>query len=330
MKSMLEKFTFIACFFLWSVQAFSQPYGNKGVPMILDTDIGPDYDDVGALAMFHALADKGEVSPLAVVASNKHELVAPCIEVINTFYGRPQLPIGAPKGEGATKGATQGWPQMLVDKYPHTLQSTSQVPNAVSVYRRILAAQPDKSVTVVTIGFLTNLADLLASPADSLSGLSGLDLVRRKVKLLVSMAGKFPEGREYNVFVDSLASQRVFAEWPTSILFSGFEIGAEIKTGLEVVRNEGLKGPVKDVYALSLPLAPADKLGRMSWDQTAVLVAARGTNPYFGIKRGRMLVDGGHNSWADDPMGPHAYLIPQMPTPYLTQLIEALMMWEGR
>lgn len=36
------------------------------VNLILDTDLGPDYDDVGAMALMHALADSGQVNILAI------------------------------------------------------------------------------------------------------------------------------------------------------------------------------------------------------------------------------------------------------------------------
>ncbi|WP_229214139.1 nucleoside hydrolase [Dyadobacter flavalbus] len=219
---------------------------------------------------------------------------------------------------------------MLTEKYPHKIARTSDAPDAVETYRKILAKQPDKSVTIITIGFLTNLAGLLDSQADASSQLSGANLIRKKVKLLVSMAGAFPQGREYNVLVDSLASQKVFSEWPTDIVFSGWEIGEKIKTGLKVIANEQLKSPVKDVYQLAMPKAKEDANGRMSWDQTAVLVGIRGVQPYFGLKKGRIIVEGGNNKWQDDPMGPHAYLTQQMPAGQLTELIEGLMMWEGK
>jgi inosine-uridine nucleoside N-ribohydrolase len=283
------------------------------------------------MAVMHALADKGEVRPLAVISCNKNEYVGPTIEILNNYFGRPELPIAAPKGETApNRGASQKWPEMLADKYPHKLTKTADAADAVQTYRKILAKQPDQSVTIVTIGFLTNLADLLDSKPDEHSQLSGVNLVRKKVAGLVSMAGKFPAGREYNVYVDSLASQKVFAEWPTEIIFSGFEIGQEIRTGLKVVANERLKSPVKDAYQLAMSKSESDANGRQSWDQTAVLVGVRGVQPYFELKRGKIIVNGGNNTWQDDPMGPHAYLTPAMPTPQLTALIEGLMMWEGK
>ena len=303
----------------------AQPGGRQAVSIILDTDIGPDYDDVGAIAVLHALADRGEAKPLAVISSNKNELTVPCIDVLNTYFGRPELLTGAPKSKGVALGAFQKWPEMLVGKYPHKIVKSSDAPDAVETYRKILARQPDQSVTIVTVGFLTNLSNLLDSPADQISPLTGDILVRRKVKLLVSMAGSFPEGREYNVYVDSLASEKVFSTWPTQIIFSGFEIGKQIKTGLKILGNDKLNSPIKDVYAMAMPLSKGDAEGRMSWDQTAVLVAIRGNLPYFGLKRGRIVIEGGNNKWQDDPMGPHAYLTESMPFPQITMLIEALM-----
>jgi inosine-uridine nucleoside N-ribohydrolase len=318
-------------FTLLTISTVYAQIGNRqSVAVILDTDIGPDYDDVGAMAVFHALADRGEVRPLAVISSNKNELTVPSIDVINTWFGRAELPTGAPKGAGSSYGAFQKWPEMLVEKYPHKIKSTSDAPDAVETYRKILASQPDRSVTIVTIGFLTNLKNLLESEPDKISPLPGTELVKRKVKELVSMAGAFPEGREYNVLTDSVASEKVFANWPTQIILSGFEIGKQIKTGVKVIANERLNSPVKDVYALAMPLSNDDADGRMSWDQTAVLVAVRGAQPYFGMKRGKIIVEGGSNKWQDDSMGPHAYLTEAMPVSQITALIEGLMMWEGK
>ncbi|NIJ51287.1 nucleoside hydrolase [Dyadobacter arcticus] len=326
---MMHKFILALSLFV-CVETFAQTTGRSSNTLILDTDIGPDYDDVGAMAVMHALADKGEVRPLAVIASNKDELVVPVIEILNTYFGRPELPTGAPKGNGASYGAIQKWPAMLAEKYPHKIAKTSDAPDAVKTYREILAKQPDQSVTIVTVGFLTNLSDLLDSKPDSYSALSGSSLVKKKVKHLVAMAGAFPEGREYNVYADSISSAKVFEEWPTEIIFSGFEIGKQVKTGLRVIANEKLNSPVKDVFAMAMPMSEQDAQGRMSWDQTAVLVAVRGTLPYFGLKRGRIIIEGGNNKWRDDPMGPHAYLTANMPFEQITALIEGLMMWEGR
>jgi len=289
-------------FILYSFDVEAQV--KKPVSIILDTDIGPDYDDVGAVAVLHALADKGEARPLAIMASNKNELVGPTIDILNIYFGRPDLPIGAPKGADAPdRGAVQKWPEMLVKKYPHRINATSEVPDAIELYRKILSAEPDHSVTIVTVGFLTNLANLLDSKADKYSRLSGRELIGKKVSHLVSMAGWFPKGREYNVFIDSLASAKVFLNWPTPVVYSGGEIGRQIITGKQLIADESLHSPVKDVFALCMAFSQEDHNGRMSWDETAVLTAIKGPEPYFGVQRGQIILQGGYNEWKDDAAG---------------------------
>lgn len=324
---LLKSFLLVTCFSVLTIcSTVCKAQNSKpAVHLILDTDIGPDYDDVGAMAVMHALADKGEVIPLAVMASNKNELVAPVISLLNTWFGRPGLPVGAPKGMGAGMGAGQHWPEMLLKKYPHAVKSNDDVPDAVMLYRKILAAQPDHSVTIATIGFLTNLSGLLDSKADRYSALGGRQLVQKKVKLLVSMAGKFPAGREYNLFMDSTASTRVFMHWPGKIIFSGYEIGSAILTGPGLVSDKALNSPVKDVFAFCMPLSADDTNGRMSWDETAVLVAVKGAGPYFGLKRGHIMIRGGNNTWKDDAAGSQYYLTQVAPARQMTKVLESYM-----
>ena len=317
-------------FVLYSFNARAQSQ-KKPVSIILDTDIGPDYDDVGAVAILHALADNGDARPLAIMASNRNQLVAPTIDALNTYFGRPDLPIGAPKGADAPdRGAVQKWPEMLVRKYPHRINATSEVPDAVQLYRKILATEPDNSVTIVTVGFLTNLANLLDSGPDEYSSLSGRQLIQKKVNRLVSMAGRFPSGREYNVLIDSIASARVFPDWPTPVVYSGFEIGWQILTGRQLIANQQLQSPVKDVFALCMAFSEEDRNGRRSWDETAVLVAVRGIEPYFGSTKGRIVLKGGYNEWKDDPAGSQAYLTMKMPAEQLRSILETLMMHPGK
>ena len=298
--------------------------------IILDTDIGPDYDDVGAVAILHALADKGEAIPLALMASNKNQFVAPVINLLNIYFGRPDLPIGAPKGSAADIGAWQKWPQMLLEKYPHTITSTADVEDAVALYRKTLARQPDHSVTIASIGFLTNLSNLLNSRPDQYCELSGRDLIKRKVAKLVSMAGWFPKGREYNLLTDSAASANVFNNWPITVIFSGFEIGKDIKTGLGLVNDISLHGPVKDVFAFCIPKAKEDSAGRMSWDETTVLAAIRGAQPYFGLERGHILIEGGNNTWKNDKNGSQYYLTKALPDNEIAAILEYYMKEKGK
>ena len=304
----------------------SQP--QQPVSVIFDTDMGPDYDDVGALAVLHALADHGEANLLATVSSNMYANSVPCIEVVNTYFKRPDLPLGAPR-QGPDNvdprfAGQEYWPEFLAANYPHTVKRTADAPDALQVYRRILSNQPDTSVTIISVGFFTNLAALLQSPPDQFSDLDGKTLVKKKVRLLVTVAGWFPEGYEYNIVSDPLAAATVFQEWPTPVQISGAQIGIDILTGLRLVATDVRNNPIKDVFAICLKV---DVHGRSSWDQTASLVGVRGYQEYFGVVKGRMTVlPDGRNQWQDDPDGPHEQLVEKMPKEQLAHIIEDLMM----
>jgi len=64
----------------------------KAVPVIFDSDMGPDYDDVGAITILHTLADKGEAKILATMASTNYEGVAGVLNVFNTTGSIGQIP----------------------------------------------------------------------------------------------------------------------------------------------------------------------------------------------------------------------------------------------
>jgi len=296
------------------------------VKIIFDSDMGPDYDDVGALTMLHAFADSGKAEILATMASNKYDLVAPCLDVINTYYGRPNIPVGSPKTHGVNIGCSQHWTDSLVANYSHKIDSTAQSQDAVILYRKILASQPDTSVVIVTVGFLTNLNDLLLSQPDSISPLNGNDLVIKKVKRLVSMAGIFPEGSEFNVREDSASSKYTFDHWPTRLVLSGFEIGNKILTGKKLI-SSSLKSPAKMAFSIAIPFSEADKDGRQSWDQTAVLTAVKGASFAFNEVKGQILVEpSGFNRWKNRKDGLHAYLVFKKSPKELSELIESYMM----
>ncbi len=303
---------------------------QKPVSIIFDTDIGPDYDDVGALAILHALADKKECNILATIASDKHKYAGPVLSVLNTYFKRPGIPIGVVRGNAVDISAPQKWDSLIVAKYPHQTKSNENTYEATELYRKILASQPDNSVTIVTVGFLTNMANLLQSQPDNYSPLTGTALVAKKVKQLVSMAACFDREnfKEYNVKMDTLASKTTFDHWPTPIVFSGFEIGVKILTGLPVANSRIVNSPVKDVFAHSIPLDPNDKNGRMSWDETAVLVAVRGHQPYFEVVQGKIIChSNGSTSWDRAGKRDH-YLVQKMPVAQMENLLNELIMHE--
>jgi purine nucleosidase len=182
--------------------------------------------------------------------------------------------------------------------------------------RKVLAAQPDKSVVIVQIGFSTNLARLLDSKPDAVSSLDGPTLVKQKVRLLSAMAGKFNSApgeapyREYNVVLDVKSAQRVFHDWPTSVVLSGHEVGESITYPARSIEHDYgyvAHHPLAEAYRLHAKM-PYD---RPTWDLTSVLYAVRPQAGYFGLSpEGRVFVENdGMTRFAQRSGGPHRYLI---------------------
>ena len=263
------------------------------VPLIFDTDMGNDIDDALALAMIHSLERRGACRLLAVTSTKDHELSAAFIDALNTFYDAPGVPIGAVR-DGVTPqlGRYLAVADETDDegraKYPHDLTSGNEAPEAVSLLRKTLAAQPDGSVSIVQVGFFTNMARLLDSGPDEHSPLAGPALVERKVSELVVMAGAFQTVRfqtrylEYNAKIDVAATKKVAAEWPTPIVWSGFEIGiAATYPWKSIVEDFSYEEHhiVRDSYLSWSSNEPHD---RPTWDLTAVLYAVYRDRAYFG------------------------------------------------
>jgi len=280
----------------------------ESVPLIFDTDMGNDVDDALALAVIHALQSRGEARLLAVTITKDNRYAAPFVDVVNTFYRRGAVPIGmvrngkTPESSNMIRVPVERKNPDGTYAYPRRLRDGGDAPDAVSVLRRALEAEKDGSVVIVQVGFSTNLAALLAADPQ---------LVSRKVRLLSAMAGHFPQGPpEYNVKTDVPAAQKVFSEWPSPIVFSGYEIGqallfpaASIDADFSWVPDH----PVAEAYRNYMRM-PYD---RPSWDLTAALYAIRPGRNYFSLSPpGRVTVDQqGQTHFAADPAGRHRYLI---------------------
>ncbi|MDR2674443.1 MAG: nucleoside hydrolase, partial [Opitutaceae bacterium] len=241
---------------------------TKPVKLIFDTDMGNDVDDVLALAAMHAMQSRGACELLAVTLTCPLPEAAPYIAALNAFYGRPGIPIGvnpaAPRAEKRSKylhvaslRGPDGAPLFPAKFDP------AAAPPAVDLLRRVLAAAEDGGIVIVQTGFSTNLARLLDTPGDAVSPLAGLELVRRKVRLLSIMAGDFrpvkPGGKphvEYNVKWDIPAARKLAAEWPAPIWWSGFEVGLAVPYPAWSIDNDFdyiPRHPVKESYQAYKP-----------------------------------------------------------------------------
>jgi purine nucleosidase len=292
------------------------------VALIFDTDICGDCDDVLALAMIHALESRGACRLLAVTVSADHELAAPFVDAVNTFYGRGQIPIGV-VGRGGVAEASR-FVALAEERdggrlrYPHDLTAGKPAPGATTILRAALAGQPDGSVVVVQVGFATNLARLLDSPPDDHSPLPGEELVRTKVRLLSLMAGAFrpidgnAHYREYNIIKDIPSGRTLAARWPSPMVWSGFEIGNALPyPSVSIERDFGYvtHHPVAEAYIRHKP-PPHD---RPTWDLTSVLAAIHPDRGYFDLSPpGTVTVEPeGYTHFAPGCEGRHRYLILQ-------------------
>lgn len=239
------------------------------VPVIFDTDIGNDVDDCLALAILHAFQSRGEARILAVTITKDNPWAPRLASAIDIFYGRPEIPIGVVH-DGKTHD--DGYLKKALDAGHH--KYTDNAKDAVEVLRAALGKEADGSVVIVQVGFSTNLAHLLQSPG-------GKELAARKVKRLVMMAGDFTGGGpEYNVVTDIPAAQKIARDWPTAVVWSGFEVGRTIRyPAASIVRDFGPPGahPVADAYRVYQKM-PYD---RETWDLTAAFYAVRPDDGYF-------------------------------------------------
>jgi inosine-uridine nucleoside N-ribohydrolase len=276
-------------------------------PVVFDTDMGNDIDDALALAVLHGLQSRDECRIIAVTITKDNPWAAPYIDLVNTFYRRPDIPIGMVKGSRVTP-ADSAMIRVPAERkrpdgsfvYPHRILSGADAPDAVVVLKKALEGAPDRSVTIVQVGFSTNLAHLLDRSRE---------LVGQKVKLLVMMAGDFAKGGpEFNIKMDIPSAQNLLRDWPTPIVTSGFEIGnSMLFPASSIARDFPANHPVAEAYR-NYQKFPYD---RPTWDITAALYAVRPNDGYFSLSEpGTIEVDAkGVTTLIPSAGGKHRYLV---------------------
>lgn len=298
------------------------------VRLILDTDMSGDADDAGTLAMLHALANRGECVLLATVVNRKDRTnaSAAAVDAINTYYGRPDLPIGTDKVGPTALQRTSQYAAALRDGFPNDIGPDDRAPEAFDVYVRALRAEADASVVICSVGAFSNLAELCRrEPA----------LVRAKVRRLVVMGGRFPANAqpETNIATHRDAAAAVAEQWPTEIFWQGFEIGEAVMTGA-ALRQTSAANPVRRAYELRrYRNRPSIEGGQPSYDQAAALFAVRGPQPdwWAVVSGGRVRIDAaGHTHWEQNPAGRHALVKLRAEPARLASVIEALMVTPPR
>jgi len=256
------------------------------VQLIIDTDLGFDVDDAGAIAVAHALANQNKVDILGVVCNTGRDACIVGVDVINTYYGRSNTPIGSFKGKfGSYTDNGQDFHYVNdIKRFPHKVNGRDDVPSALDVYRAALRSADNRSVTIASIGELTNLQDLLREEPD---------LVRAKVKRVVYMDGDFNFGCADGAYGPNdecwKSAQFVVSQMPSPQVeqifqlhgdnHNGWWVGNDAKCGMDN------NNPVKVAYASAcrnMWAGACDNYGRDSWDLNSVYVAVMGGVPGGG------------------------------------------------
>lgn len=306
------------------------------VPVIFDTDMESDVDDVAALAQLHVMADRGEIELLAVMVSGHNEWSAPCIDAINTFYGRPDIPIGLVSSK---RGIWQDsfFAREVAEAFPQDFATRHEKIDAAALYRRLLAKRKSPDVTIISVGDLTNLAALLDTKPDAYSPLGGPELVAATVAHYVCMGSRYPaetkpgNGKWGNFRTDPESIREVNDRWPTMLTFTGGgEFAESMAIGRKITKLDPKIWPVSLAYRSYLGKSGAQV--RHTADSISVLVAVRGFEPYFKVvDRGSNHIDAiGRNAWRDEPDAPNrrytSELINPADVPRVAALFEDLAM----
>jgi len=305
---------------------------SADVPRIFfDTDMATDCDDAGALAVLHVLADKGECEILATVSSSLNPTACAAVDAINRYYRRPDLLVGTVKGPGVNEKSR--FTERLAKEFPHRFGEGVEIPDALTIYRDVLEKQPDRSVIIVTVGYLTNLRNLMRSPG-------GTDLIRAKVKKWVCMGGNFMGSPpvddlkldNVNFRRDAAAAHEVIRQWPVRLEFAGREV-CSLPSGLKagaVLVNTPENNPVRRAYDVYLG---GPGRSRHVADLVAVLYAVRGLRDYWNLSETGWIdiAPDCAFAWKSDAAKQQAYLIKKqvngMPNDrYVEQTLDDLLL----
>ena len=292
-----------------------------GIPLvILDTDIGSSTDDLFTMMMLYRYQEQNRCRLLGVVVDREGEDCAACADVMNTYYGHDNIPIGLVRNGienpvvwidyKALPTHTDSIGNLL---FQRTIADYSTLPDGWQLYRQLLAAQPDQSVSIVSIGFVTCLAQLLQSGADSYSSLNGVELVRRKVKCLYLQGGVFGESVEpdFNFSQGITFAQTFFRLWPQEVdmVFSPMEVGQEVEyTPEQVIADIDWTDchPIKQVY-----MNYNCNTGQKMWDPMTAINAVEGDSLFKLSPRGTVtLTEQAATIFTPSPTGNIRYQLP--------------------
>lgn len=302
------------------VSFVSIPAGPRKI--IFDTDWWTDVDDACAIRILLDADRRGEVDLLGICMSAVTGTSATSLDSYLRHEGCPDIPLGADKDATDYTGRPS-YHQTVIDCCADRgARNLDDCEDCVDFYRRLLAGAGGK-VDIIAVGYPNALAKLLESGPDGYSRLSGVKLVRRKVRHLWMMAGNYPEGKENN-FTRTGRSKKagalVCGTWPTGITFLGYEVGVRVKAGGKLLED--------DVLHKALA-AHGSASGRFAWDPMTTLMAISG-NPVeegYAVVTGTNVVDpaSGANVFTPSPEGRHRYVVMDREPDWFAARLDSLL-----
>lgn len=278
----------------------------------IDTDLGADCDDAGALAIANVLHNRKVCKIVGMTHTTTAKYGAAGIKAINNFY-QNEFPIGVNKRVQHYFDDNK-YDLFLTDlaiKFNKDLKENSLYEEAILLLRKKLVNQKD--VTLICIGQLNNLAALINSTPDDISPLTGLELMQKSLKSIVIMGGYFDNNMtladlptEYNIVSDIDASKKICLIKNIPVYFCDFKLGSNVFTGGNIVED----------YELN-PVAFAYKKyangNRPSWDLLTVYYAIYGDNEVLNKSKAGFveITDDGKTLFHEDKLG-NCYIIKSM------------------
>ncbi len=257
--------------------------------VIIDTDLGNCTDDALAMQVLFKYRSEGKLNLLAAMSGSKVERAKRLLDCFVHYYKADDLPLGLIEGEGdifemipyfqlVDSVYADGTPWLSSTGIP----LTDRLP-AWKEYRKRLSLAADNSVSIICIGSFINLGKLMNSEADEYSPLSGMELIRQKVRQLDVEAGCFTKIRlrfesgyletEYNIAGDIPLAKKVLENWPTDLHLLPMEEGMKFPSDHDEVLSDYAWNPQSPMYLIYTHYDEWAKgdVGQYWWDPIVVI-----------------------------------------------------------
>lgn len=271
--------------------------------VILDTDLGCDSDDIGAVVILNQLYKQKKVLPLCITSVNSHIEPALVIEEINKHYHNEFL-VGMNKSNNY--GIDNGYAFDICKKF--NISKNKDYLSSVEVIKKVLDEQTEP-IELITVGPLTNIGNFIK--------IYGADLLNEKVSVIYSMAGNFVSSNaEWNITEDIESFKTVLDTFNNKMVFIPFEIGCDVFTARNLLNSDTLMGYGYHVHSYGV---------RPSWDPITVFYGITLSEEFKLSKKGTVLCSSAGVTTFSEGEGNHYYIVNDFDKKKIENILEELM-----